>query len=57
MQINPAPLDDEAAAIVAAYEVLWPKRSVVAAAPRLVSPAWRFSGRWWHAATVVRRTR
>lgn len=44
--ITPAPTPDEAAAIVAAIELLWPK-------PVVVTPiiehgeAWRFSGRWW----------
>ena len=37
--------EQELAAILAAYEALWPKASAAAAAPT----AWRFSGRWWHA--------
>jgi hypothetical protein len=53
----PVPTDEEAAAIVAALEVLWPR--AVATAPevdRRVS-SWRFSGRWWSAPMPVRRNR
>lgn len=57
MQIDPAPQDEEAAAIVAAYEVLWPKPLLASSGAKPVSPNWRFSGRWWHAAPVNRRTR
>lgn len=52
--ITPTPTDEEAAAIVAAVEALWPKPSPLVQV--LERPlAWRFSGRWWqrdrHAAT------
>jgi len=44
--ITPEPTPDEAAAIVAAIELLWPKPATVAAV-RETGAAWRFSGRWW----------
>jgi hypothetical protein len=57
MGITPSPTDEEAAAIVAAMEVLWP-RPVVAAAPEPVRrSSWRFSGRWWSLPVPVRRDR
>ena len=43
--ITPAPTDEEAAAIVAALELSWP-RAVAATEPE-AAPRWRFSGRWW----------
>jgi len=46
-EISPAPTDEEAAAIVAAVEALWPKRALMVSGPRDRSVAWRFSGRWW----------
>lgn len=50
LTVMPAATDDELAAILAAYEQLWPE-PVVAEAPA-PSPRWRFEGRPW-----VRRTR
>jgi hypothetical protein len=44
--ITPEPTPDEAAAIVAAIELLWPKPAAPAPA-RQTDSAWRFSGRWW----------
>jgi hypothetical protein len=45
VEVSPTPTDEEAAAIVAAVELSWP-RAVAGAA--LEPPArWRFSGRWW----------
>ena len=57
-EISPAPTDEEAVAIVAAVEALWPK-PVIAAADQnpLRSPAWRFSGRWWAKPLPARRDR
>jgi hypothetical protein len=48
MNISPTPTDEEAAAIVAALELAWPRPVVVlaAAGPAPVS-AWKWSGRWW----------
>jgi hypothetical protein len=45
-EITPAATDEEAAAIVAAVEALWPKPAGETARPER-SAAWRFSGRWW----------
>jgi hypothetical protein len=53
--VTPEPTDEEAAAIVAAIEVAWP-RPVVAEPPSAV-PRWRFSGRWWSKPVPVRRDR
>jgi hypothetical protein len=47
---------EEATAIAAAIEALWPK--AMPAAPRENSDtSWRFSGRWWSDTSVTRRTR
>lgn len=43
--IEPQPTDDEMAAILAAYEALWPRTSA-AVAPELVG-RWRFASRAW----------
>jgi hypothetical protein len=45
--VHPTPTDEEAAALVAAVEALWPKPVVLVqpSGPRTL--AWRFSGRWW----------
>lgn len=46
--ITPAPTDEEAAAIVAATDALWPKPVAVSSFPDdRRTLAWRFSGRWW----------
>jgi len=45
--INPAPTSEEAAAIVAAVEALWPKSTTSTQHDRDRTSAWRFSGRWW----------
>jgi hypothetical protein len=44
--VYPTPTDDEAVAISAAIEALWPRPTVHLHhdQPTL---AWRFSGRWW----------
>lgn len=54
LSISPAPTPEEAAAISAAIELLWPKPSAatVSSSP---STAWRFSGRHW--ATDQRNSR
>ncbi|MCU1344048.1 MAG: hypothetical protein JWL70_314 [Acidimicrobiia bacterium] len=54
--ITPAPTDEEAAAIVAAIELAWP-RSVVVLEDTVRLPAWRFSGRWWAKPVAARRDR
>jgi hypothetical protein len=53
--IEPAPTDEEAAAIVAAVEVAWPR--AVTPAPEEVAPRWRWSGRWWTKPIPARRMR
>lgn len=52
--IRPAPTDEEAAAIVAAVEVAWPRAAVAAANP---AERWRWSGRWWSKPVPLRRRR
>lgn len=47
MRISGEPTDEEAAAIVAAIELLTPQ-AVAQAAPTRPSPSWRFSGRGWY---------
>ncbi|MGD9796829.1 MAG: hypothetical protein AB7H43_08570 [Acidimicrobiia bacterium] len=53
--IRPEPTDEEAAAIAAAVEVLWPRPGH--APPAEPTPAWRFSGRWWVKPVAARRQR
>jgi hypothetical protein len=55
--ISPAPTQEEAAAIVAAVEGLWPRPVVDARPPLRRSAPWRFSGRWWSVPLPVRRDR
>ena len=56
--ISPAPTDEEAAAIVAAVEALWPRQVVQAADQNpLRTPTWRFSARWWARPLPQRRDR
>lgn len=45
--ISPAPTDEEAVAIAAAVEALWPRPTVAMVHAADGSLAWRFSGRWW----------
>jgi hypothetical protein len=47
-RIEPAPTAEEAAAIVAAVEALWPRPVAVQQPTHPRTLAWRFSGRWWH---------
>lgn len=56
--VTPAPTDDEAVAIAAAVEALWPRPVVMVAEPRAArNTAWRFSGRWWARPLPQRRDR
>ena len=50
MEVSPAPSDAEMAAILAAYNELWP-RPIVATEDEARTPNWRFSGRWWSSFT------
>ena len=45
--ISPAPTDEEAAAVMAAIEALWPKPMAIEYPEADRTVAWRFSGRWW----------
>ena len=54
--VRPAPDPGVLAAIVAAVDAAWP-RPAEAPAPGPVTPAWRFSGRWWARPTAARRER
>jgi len=52
------PTDEEAAAIVAAVEALWPRPVVQADNENpLRVPTWRFSARWWAKPLPQRRDR
>ncbi|MCC6434908.1 MAG: hypothetical protein IT196_07770 [Acidimicrobiales bacterium] len=59
LQITPTPDDEEVAAIMAAYEALWPKPVVLGGgaggAPE--GSRWRFSGRWGSKPVALRRDR
>ena len=57
VSIRPDPTAEEAAAIVAAIEALWPRPVVVVPATREGRGAWRFSGRWWARPVSARRPR
>jgi hypothetical protein len=51
VSVSPAPSDEEAAAIVAAMEALWPKPVVLVSVgvdESARNTSWRFSGRWWN---------
>jgi hypothetical protein len=56
MEIAPAATDEEAAAIAAAVEALWP-RPVAADPSDRPSGVWKFSGRWWSQPIPLRRAR
>ncbi len=55
--IGPDPTDEEAAAIVAAVEMAWPRAAPAPVPSDQGSPRWRFSGRWWAQPTVTSRRR
>ncbi len=56
-EITPAPTDEEAAAIVAAAEALWPKPVLLVHDAAARVPTWRFSARWWAKPLPARRDR
>ncbi len=56
-QITPPPTDDEAVAIVAAMQALWPRPVVAAEETKRREATWRFSGRWWAKPLPARRDR
>ncbi len=56
--MSPTPSAEEAVAIIAAAEALWPKPVMLVAADTVEeSRAWRFSGRWWSTPLPARRAR
>lgn len=57
-RISPAPTDEEAVAITAAVEALWPRPVIEAESQDpLRTPTWRFSARWWSLPVAARRNR
>ena len=56
-RITPAPTDEEAAAIVAAVQALWPRPVLAVDEVTRRETAWRFSGRWWAKPLPARRDR
>ncbi|HEX9258671.1 MAG TPA: hypothetical protein VF855_03980 [Acidimicrobiales bacterium] len=58
VSIDPVPTEEEAAAIAAAVEALWPRPVVLAHGhDRVKAGSWRFSGRWWARPVAARRDR
>jgi len=55
--VSPAPTEEEAIAIMAAMEALWPRPVAAPVAEAMPSRAWRFSGRWWAPPVAARRQR
>lgn len=55
--ISPMPTTDEAVAIVAALEALWPRAVTVVETTKNHPTSWRFSGRWWARPHIQRRVR
>lgn len=55
--VHPTASDEEAVAIVAAIEVLWPKPFAAVAPTTSRDRSWRFSGRWWARPVAIRRDR
>ena len=47
IEMTPAPTEQEAAAIAAAVEALWPRPLLAVESEQERNAAWRFSGRWW----------
>ena len=56
-EIEPAPTEEEAVAIMAAVEALWPRAVVVVEEATERDTSWRFSGRWWAKPVPTRRAR
>ncbi len=56
-EITPAPTDEEAVAIAAAVQALWPVPVIVSDEVRARETAWKFSGRWWSRPLPARRDR
>jgi hypothetical protein len=57
VEVTPVPSDEEAAAIVAAVEAMWPRPTIVISETAKRPSPWRFSGRWWSRPVPARRDR
>lgn len=57
VSITQAATSEEAAAIVAAVEALWPTPIARGDGPERRAAVWRFSGRWWSQPIPLRRAR
>ncbi|HRE00708.1 MAG TPA: hypothetical protein PLV68_05380 [Ilumatobacteraceae bacterium] len=58
LSMVPVPTDEEAVAIAAAVQAMWPQPVVAAdAAVPGRDTAWKFSGRWWSRPLPNRRDR
>ena len=55
--IRPAATDEEAVAIAAALDALWPRPVRSTAVPDRRAGVWKFSGRWWSQPIPLRRAR
>ena len=55
--VDPAPSEEEAAAVAAALEAFWPRPAIVLPEAVRRPSAWRFSGRWWSRPVPARRDR
>lgn len=55
--IRPVPTDEEAAAVAAAVQALWPQPVAEAEPVGRRRSGWRFSGRWWSVPLPIRRDR
>jgi hypothetical protein len=56
-RVHGQPTEEEAAAIVAAVDALWPKPVAEDDAAITSTSPWRFSGRWWAGPTPISRAR
>jgi hypothetical protein len=54
--VSPTPTEEEATAISAAIDLLWPVAQLPAM-PNISNTTWRFSGRWWVGSEVTRGSR
>ncbi len=57
LEAHPSPSAEEAVAIIAAMEALWPRPVVVTDEAAGRKATWRFSGRWWARPVAARRDR
>jgi hypothetical protein len=57
LDVSPAASPEEAAAIVAAIEILWPRPLIATVPSDRPANAWRYSGRWWSRPVAARRDR